>query len=78
MWVHKKGRSGQSYDELRVNFALHFNKAAPTQANLHKLEEKFLTSSVLDAEQSGRPQKSADADVIACLESQFFNHPENP
>jgi hypothetical protein len=40
MWVHEKGQSGQSYDEIRANIALHFNKAPQTESNLHKLEEK--------------------------------------
>jgi hypothetical protein len=38
--VYDKGRSGQRYDRIRVNFALHFNKTALTVANLCKLEEK--------------------------------------
>lgn len=37
LWVHKKGRSGQSWDEIRVNFGFHFNKAAPAEANVCKL-----------------------------------------
>lgn len=40
MWVHKKGQSGQRYDEIRANLDLHFNKALQTESNLHKLEEK--------------------------------------
>jgi hypothetical protein len=47
-WVYNKGRSGQSYNKIRANLASYFNKAAQTEGNLHKLEEKFLTSSVLD------------------------------
>jgi hypothetical protein len=47
-WVHNKGWSGRSYNIIRANFALRFNKAAQTEKNLHKLEEKSLTSSVLD------------------------------
>jgi hypothetical protein len=44
IWVHE---NGQMYDEI-ANFALHFNKAAPTEANLRKLEkETFVTGSVL-------------------------------
>jgi hypothetical protein len=39
MWVHEKGQSGQRHDELRVHFALQFNKAALTEANIHKLEK---------------------------------------
>jgi hypothetical protein len=50
MWVHERGQSGQRCDKIRANFALRFDKAAPTEANLCKLENKtFLTSSALDA-----------------------------
>jgi hypothetical protein len=43
IWVYEKGQSGQRY------FLLHFNKAAPTEANLCKLEkETFLIGFVLD------------------------------
>jgi hypothetical protein len=33
VWDLEKRWSGQKYNEIRVNFALHFNKAAPTEAN---------------------------------------------
>jgi hypothetical protein len=42
VWVHKKRQSGQIFDEIRVNFALRFNKAAPPEANLCKLEKKSI------------------------------------
>jgi hypothetical protein len=67
MLVHKKGCCGKKYNTTRAKCALQFNKAAPTDANLHNLDKKtFLTGSVLDAKQSGRPRK--DADVSAHLE----------
>jgi hypothetical protein len=32
VWVHKRGHSGRRYDEIRANFALHFNKVCPSEA----------------------------------------------
>jgi hypothetical protein len=40
MWVHEKGTSGKRYDEIKANFAMCLNKAALTEANLHKSETK--------------------------------------
>jgi hypothetical protein len=40
MFAYKEGRSGQKYDEIRANFALHFNNAALTDDNLCKPEIK--------------------------------------
>lgn len=37
------------YEEIRANFAFHFNKAVPFETNLCKLEKTFVTSSLLDA-----------------------------
>jgi hypothetical protein len=43
VWFQKKGQSGQRYRKIRVNFALHFNKAALTEAKLCKPEKKVPT-----------------------------------
>ena len=32
--VHEKERTGETYEEIRGNFFLRFNKAAPIEANL--------------------------------------------
>lgn len=49
IWVHNKGHGGQRYEEIRVNFALEFNKAYLTEMILHKKKKKtFLTNSMLD------------------------------
>ncbi|PSN54344.1 hypothetical protein C0J52_16037 [Blattella germanica] len=42
VWVHEKERSGETYEEIRENFFLRLNKAAPSEANLRKLEKKSL------------------------------------
>lgn len=41
MSVHDKGQSGQTYGEIRAKFALHFNKAAPTETNLLCWRNKY-------------------------------------
>lgn len=75
MWVHEKGQNGVRCDKIRVNFALHLNKAAPTKANLCKLERQaVLTGSVLHLKCSGWPQKYAD--VSACLEESVLQLPK--
>ena len=35
VWVQEKERTGETYEEIRENFFLRFNKAAPSEANLH-------------------------------------------
>ncbi|PSN54575.1 Eukaryotic translation initiation factor 3 subunit I [Blattella germanica] len=60
VWVHEKERSGETYEEIRENFFIRFNKAAPSEANLRKLEKQtFSTGSVLDTKHSGRPKNIA-------------------
>ncbi|PSN52419.1 hypothetical protein C0J52_03164 [Blattella germanica] len=50
VWVHEKERSGETYEKIRDNFFLRFNKAAPSEVNLRKLEKKtFSTGSVLES-----------------------------
>ena len=36
VWVHERERTGDTYEEIRENFFLHFNKAAPSEANLQE------------------------------------------
>ena len=36
VWVHEEGRTGETYEEIRENVFLRFNKAAPSKANLQK------------------------------------------
>ena len=36
VWVHEKERTGEMYEEIRENFLLRFNKAAPSEANLQE------------------------------------------
>jgi hypothetical protein len=50
VWVHRKGWSGETCDEMAVTFAHCFKKTAPTEATLHKLERKSQTSPVLDVQ----------------------------
>jgi hypothetical protein len=62
--VHEKGQSDQMYDKTKANSALYFNKAAPTETSLHKLEEM-------------KWKMQMPMSVLICR-SQLFNHPENP
>ncbi|KAJ4426074.1 hypothetical protein ANN_26883 [Periplaneta americana] len=57
--VHEKQRTGEMYEEIRENFFLRFNKAAPSEANLRKLRKKTFSTagSVLDAKCSARYKK---------------------
>lgn len=51
VWVHRKGRTGQTSEEIRGHILNRLNKTAPTESNLHKLERKtFETGFVLDAQ----------------------------
>ncbi|PSN29715.1 hypothetical protein C0J52_27452 [Blattella germanica] len=61
VWVHEKERSGETYEEIRENFIHRFNKAAPSEANLRKLERGLYqqTGSVLDTKRSRRPKNIA-------------------
>ena len=36
LWIHEKGRTGETYEEIRRNFFLRFNKAAPSEVNLQE------------------------------------------
>ena len=36
VWVHEKERTGETYEEIRENFFLRFNKTAPSEANLQE------------------------------------------
>ncbi|KAJ4441854.1 hypothetical protein ANN_11713 [Periplaneta americana] len=64
VWVHEKERICETYEEIRENFFHRFNKAAPSEAYLRKLEKKtFSTDSVLDAKRSGKRKKYVDDDV---------------
>ena len=61
VWVHEKERTGESYEEIRENLFLRFNKAAPSEANLRKLEKKtFSTGSVLDHSRNAQAGKQTD------------------
>jgi hypothetical protein len=58
-------------------FALHFNKAVLTEANLCKLQkETFLTGSVLNVKQSGEHRNMRMS--VLLWKGQFFDCPENP
>ncbi|PSN35328.1 hypothetical protein C0J52_17146 [Blattella germanica] len=76
VWVHEKERSGETYEEIRENFFLRFNKAAPSEANLRKLEKKtFSTGSILDTKRSGRPKKYCGDDVCNRLTESLERSP---
>ena len=36
VWFHEKELPGETYEEIRENFFLHFNKASPSEANLQE------------------------------------------
>ena len=36
VWINEKERTGETYEEIRENFFLRFNKAAPSEANLQE------------------------------------------
>ena len=36
VWVYEKERTGETYEEMRGNFFLRFNKAARSEANLQE------------------------------------------
>jgi hypothetical protein len=67
------------HDKIRANFALHFNKAALTEANLLRLEKKmFLTSSVSDPNKVKDKRNMWMRKSVLIWRSQFFEHPNNP
>jgi hypothetical protein len=64
------GRDKVINDEIRADFALHFNKAALTETHLCKLEKKKLLTRYVRQKTTRRPQKYADISV--CLEESVF------